>query len=298
MFCKNCNEQIADNSVVCPHCQAQLSGNGEQIQQSQPVDQAYTYEAAPAAQPQPVASAPVNNQQPAYDPGYTQPYAQPVPDYDPQMFAPAEEKPADKKNNSKEKDSRFAKGYAAIASVLIAFPAFFCLVIDYVGAPDFIQNLLPDLDWIQTGDIMWSAYLVGFFMCAWMVLVLPALRPKHPALVICICLGVVSVYMLLLSYVNHSAGWYVEFVLPISLMVIISSAIMTILISYKIIRNGHVVTAVGAQIMALIIAMEIIFDYNLTSSVKLGWSLITAAIVCGALLLYEAIYYATRLRKK
>ena len=183
---------------------------------------------------------------------------------------------------------------------MIVFSAMLCLLIDYLGAPELIQKWFPDLvpEFLQTGNMFWSAYMIGFFMCVWMIVVLPILRPKRPAVTVCICLSIVSVYMLLLSYINDNVSWYDKFVLPLSLMVIISSAIMTILISYKIIKDGHVVTAIGAQIAMLIIATEALFDLNFKSEVTLRASLVIALIIVGALLLYEAVYYTARLNKK
>ncbi len=325
MFCNNCKEQIADNSVVCPHCNAKLlSGNDitQPIELSadyqQPVQAPVDYQ-QPVQAPvdyQPPVQAPVDYQQPVQAPvGYQQPaqayanyqqpvqapvgYQQPVGYQPPVQQAPAAA-PESKKASKDTPESKKARGYAAIASALIAFPAFMCLVIDYLGAPELIQKWFPEWipDFLQTGKMYWSAYMIGFFMCLWMVVVLPVLRPKRPALTACLCLGVVSLYMLFLSWVNNNASWYDKFVLPISLMVIISSAIMTILISYRIIKNGHVVTAIGTQIIMLILATEILFDINFSSEINLRASLVAMVVIGCGLLLYEAIYYAARLRKK
>ena len=59
-----------------------------------------------------------------------------------------------------------------------------------------------------------------------MAIVLPVMKPKRPAVTVCICLAVISLYMLLLGYINSSASWYVQWVLPVFLMITISSAIM------------------------------------------------------------------------
>ncbi len=338
MFCNNCKEQIADNSVVCPHCNAQLSRG---LDATQPIEMPADYQQpiqAPADYQQPI-QAPVDYQQPIQAPAdyqqpvqapadyqqpvqapadYQQPvqapvdYQQPVQapvDYQQPVQAPVDyQQPAQApvaasqktKSRKDSPENKRAKGYAAIASVLIAFPALLCLVVDYLGAPELIQQWFPEWipEFLQTGKMYWSAYMIGFFMCLWMVIVLPVLRPKRPALTACLCLGVVSLYMLFLSWVNNNASWYDKFVLPISLMVIISSAIMTILISYRIIKNGHVVTAIGTQIAMLIVATEILFDINFKSEISLRASLVALVVIACGLMLYEAIYYTTRLHKK
>lgn len=273
MFCSNCGTKLPDDSAVCPNCKANVLVNVEHTQ-------------AADVDAQQINTAPINIPQ--------QPYTA---DYNPQPAASAPKSRIGKKVSAVNNK---AKGYAAMASALIAFSAIFCLLIDYLGAPEFVQKWFPDLvpEFLQTGNMFWSAYMIGFFMCVWMVVVLPILRPKRPAITICICLSVVSVYLLLLSYVNSNVSWYDKFVLPISLMVLISSAIMTLLIAYKIIKNGHVVTAIGAQIAMLIVATEVLFDMNYKSEISLRGSLIVAVIIVGILLIYEAGYYAKRLNKK
>ena len=191
-----------------------------------------------------------------------------------------------------------AKGFAAVASALIAFPAFLCLVLDYIGPPTWIQSLFPNREWAQAGIITWSAYLIGILMCTWMVVVLPAIKPKRPAITVCICLAVISLYMLFLAYVNNSAGWYVDYVLPISLMLTGSSAIMSILMAYKIIPANHIFSAIGIQASLLAIGFEVLFDVNIRQAVNLRWSLVIAVAVIGTIVVYEAVSYAVRINKK
>ncbi len=191
-----------------------------------------------------------------------------------------------------------AKGFAAVASALIAFPAFLCLVLDYVGPPEWIQSLFPNREWAQAGIITWSAYLLGILMCTWMVVVLPAIKPKRPAITVCICLAIISLYLLFLAYINHSAGWYIDYVLPICLMLTVSSAIMSILMAYKIIPANHIFSALGIQASLLCVGFEVLFDINIRQAVNLRWSLIIAVAVIGTIVVYEAVSYAVRINKK
>lgn len=195
-----------------------------------------------------------------------------------------------------------AKGYAAIVSALLAFPMLVCLMMDYLGAPPLVHRILDifgvETELLEQGNMDWSLYLLGFFMCIWMAAVLPVLKPKYPAVTACCCLAVISLYMLLLGYINDGAEWYREWVLPIFLMITISSAIMSILISYKIIKGNHIATAIGVQIALLTVGFEIMSDMNIFGEVNLRFSLIAAVSIIGAIIIYEAINYTVKINKK
>lgn len=262
MYCSNCGKQIDDGSVICPSCNAQQT----------PV----------AGRPQ--ADVPVVQAEPVYIP----PTAQPA------------EAPAGKKG--KKPANPKARGYAAIASALLAFPTLICLVIDYLGAPTWVHWIFNFLDinieQIQPGHMDWSLYFLGIIMCLWMAIVLPVIKPKKPAVTVCVCLAVISLYMVLLAYINSGATWYVQWVLPVFLMLTVSSAIMSILISYKIIKDKHIATAIGAQIALLAVGLEIVGDMNIYSAISLRWSLIASVTIVGIILVYESISYASRINKK
>ncbi len=211
-----------------------------------------------------------------------------------------EVKPEPEKN--KRTANPKAKGYAAIVSALLAFPTLVCLVIDYLGAPTWVQWIFNffdiNVEQIQPGHMDWSLYLVGLIMCLWMAVVLPVMKPKRPAVTVSICLAVISLYMLLLAYINNSASWYVQWVLPVFLMITVSSAIMSILVSYKIIKGSHVFSAIGVQAALITVGTEIVSDINIHGAVNLRWSLIASVVIVGVILVYEAISYAARLNKK
>ncbi len=266
MYCNNCGKQIADGTAICPECGTQL---------------------APAVnRPQPVTSS-----QPA-EPIYIQPpVSEPAPAVNSADIGKVK-KPANPK----------AKGYAAIASALLAFPTLICLVTDYLGAPAWVHWIFDfleiNVEQIQPGHMDWSLYFLGLIMCLWMAIVLPVMKPKRPAVTVCICLAVISLYMLLLAYINSSATWYVQWILPVFLMITISSAIMSILISYKIIKGNHIATAIGVQAALISIGLEIVGDMNIYAAVNLRWSLIVSVVIVGAVLIYEAASYAARLNRK
>lgn len=195
-----------------------------------------------------------------------------------------------------------SKGYAAIATALIAFPALVLLVVDYLGAPEWLLSLLSFFElspsFAQPGIISWSLYIIGILMCLWMVAVLPAMKPKRPAVTASICFLVISLYMVLLSFVNKGAVWYTGYVLPIALMVTVTTAIMTLLISYGVISRRHTFSAIAVQLAVIAIGSEILFDINLRGVINLRHSLIMAVILVGIVLIYEAVSYATRINKK
>lgn len=195
-----------------------------------------------------------------------------------------------------------AKGYAAIISALLAFPMLVCLMMDYLGAPPLVHKILDffgvEAEILEQGNMDWSLYLLGFAMCIWMAAVLPVLKPKYPAVTACGCLAVISLYMLLLGFINDGAEWYREWVLPIFLMITLSSAIMSVLISYKIIKGNHIATAIGVQLALLTVGFEILSDVNIFGEVNLRFSLIAAVSIIGAIIIYEAINYTVRINKK
>lgn len=203
---------------------------------------------------------------------------------------------------SKASGNPKAKGYAAIVSALLAFPALICLMIDYLGAPPFVLKVLDFFGFtaerLQQGNMNWSLYLLGFIMCVWMAAVLPAIKPKYPAITVCVCLTVISLYMLLLAFINDSAEWYTQWVLPIFLMITVSSAIMSVLISYKVIKGKHIAVAIGVQAALLSVGFEIVWDMNIRGEVSLRGSLIAAVTVIGLVIIYEAVDYAVRVNKK
>lgn len=201
-------------------------------------------------------------------------------------------------NEVKKVENAKGKGYAAVISALIAFPTLICLVADYLGPPEWIRNFFPNHDWAQAGIITWSAYLVGIAMCMWMMIVLPAIKPKRPAITVCVCMVIISVYLLFLAYINHSAGWYVDYVMPVCLMLTVSSAIMSILMAYKIIPMNHLASAVIVQGALLCLGIEILFDMQRRQSIDLRWSVILAVAAISAVGIYEAVSYAVRINKK
>ncbi len=209
--------------------------------------------------------------------------------------APVYEAPV--KENKKVENAK-GKGYAAVVSALIAFPTLICLVADYLGPPEWIRNFFPNHEWAQAGIVTWSAYILGIAMCAWMMIVLPAIKPKRPAITVCICMVVISLYLLFLSYINHSAGWYVDYVMPVCLMLTVSSAIMSILMAYKIIPMNHIASAITVQGALLCLGIEILFDMQRRGQIELRWSIILAVAAISAVGIYEAVSYAIRINKK
>lgn len=213
----------------------------------------------------------------------------------PEKKAPVYKEP--EKENGKVENAK-GKGYAAVVSALLAFPTLICLVADYLGPPEFIRNFFPNHEWAQSGIITWSAYLVGIAMCMWMMIVLPAIKPKRPAITVCICMVVISVYLLFLAYINHSAGWYVDYVMPVCLMLTVSSAILSILMAYKVIPMNHLASAIIVQGALLGVGIEILFDMQKRQAIELRWSIILAVAAISAVGIYEAVSYAVRINKK
>ena len=218
----------------------------------------------------------------------------PAPASAPEPAAQPEPQPAAKGKTENPK----GKGYAAVVSALMAFPTLICLVADYLGPPEWIRSFFPGREWAEPGIITWSAYLLGIVMCLWMMIVLPAIKPKRPAVTVGVCMAVLSLYLLFLAYINHSAGWYVDYVLPVCLMLTVSSAIMSILMAYKVIPPGHIASAIIVQGALLCLGIEILFDMQKRGQLELRWSIILAVAAISAVGIYEAVSYAVRINKK
>lgn len=190
------------------------------------------------------------------------------------------------------------KGYAAIATSLMLFPTLICLVSDYLGPPEFLQSWFPESQWAQGGVITWSAYLLGAVMCLWMLFVLPAIKPKKPLTTILVCVSVITLYQFFLAYINNGTGLYVKYILPAGLLVTLSSAILSILLAYRVIPKGHTPSAIAVEAAFVSVGLEILFDVQRTQQVNLRWSLIFATAAISIVGIYEAISYAARINKK
>ncbi len=197
---------------------------------------------------------------------------------------PAQPIPAAVPDKKSRGENRFGRSYAAIASAVLVFPTLICLVIDYL--------------WNHENKIDWSAYMLGIVMLGWMLLVLPALKPKHPIATAGACTGVLMLYLVFLSYISGRAAWYLEYCLPISIMIIASSVLLTLLISYKVIKEEHIFSAIFGQFGLLCFGFEILFDIRKRGEIDLRWSLVTAVIAVSAVAITEAFAYTRRINKK
>lgn len=182
------------------------------------------------------------------------------------------------------KASKFGRSYAAIASALMVFPTLICLVLDYIG------KVKPGMDW--------SFYVVGVIMLSWMACVLPALKPKHPALTASICAGVLALYLIFLAYISGKNTVFMQYFLPIGIMIIVSSVVLMLLISYKVIKGEHIFSAIFGELGLLCVGFEILFDMRKNGTVELRWSLILLAAAISAVAITEALSYAGRINRK
>ena len=180
--------------------------------------------------------------------------------------------------------NRFGRSYAALASALMVFPTLICLVLDYIG------KVKPGMDW--------SFYVLGVIMLFWMACVLPALKPKRPALTACICAGVLTLYLIFLAYISGKNAIFMDYFLPIGIMIIVSSVVLMLLISYKVIKGEHIFSAIAGELGLLSIGFEILFDIRKRGVIELRWSLIAAAVAISAVAILEALSYTGRINRK
>ncbi len=182
------------------------------------------------------------------------------------------------------KAGKFGRSYAAIASALMVFPTLICLVLDYIG------SVKPGMDW--------SFYVLGVIMLVWMACVLPAMRPKHPALTACICAGILALYLVFLAYVSGKNEVFMQYFLPIGIMIIVSSVVLMLLIAYKVIKGEHIFSAIFGELGLLSVGFEILFDIRKRGVIELRWSLILLAVAISAIAITEALSYTGRINRR
>ena len=193
--------------------------------------------------------------------------------------------PADQNGGSlPAKVNKFGRSYAALASAFMVFPTLICLVLDYIG------KVKPGMDW--------SFYVLGVIMLIWMACVLPALKPKRPALTACICAGILSLYLIFLTYISGKNQLFMDYFLPIGIMILVSSVVLMLLIAYKVIKGEHILSAIVGEMGLLSIGFEILFDLRKRGAIELRWSLVAVAVAVSAIAVLEALSYTGRLNRK
>lgn len=175
-----------------------------------------------------------------------------------------------------------SKGFAAIASALMVFPASLCVVIDLL---------------VHRND-GWCLYVVGALICAWMVVVYPALNiTPAPVTALISFFSVVAYILFVIGRIGFLERLY-KVVLPLLILLAVFVAIDAALAGAGKLKGLHAVSLLSVEAVAYLIAIEATIDNLATGAVNLRWSLIVACFFVSAIALAEAINYVIRLNKK
>lgn len=146
---------------------------------------------------------------------------------------------------------------AAILSICLAFPAFFCLAV----------NLILD------GEASWSLYVIGALALIWVAVVPFFLHsPLSFAKLFLPVVLVLLLYLLLIASLQADSGWYLPLALPLTLLTCGLILINGLLISFRIIHGFAVPASILISIALLMMGIEAIIELYLFGQFALNWS--------------------------
>lgn len=190
------------------------------------------------------------------------------------------EKPPKKERRIKG-PSDFGKGFSAIATALMVFPATLSVAIDLV----FHHN---------DG---WSAYVVGALIVAWLCSVFPALRITPAPVSALIAMFSVLAYISFIISKNAQLVWLYKVGLPLFILAAIFIAVDAALLSSGKVKGLHFLSVLSVEVAVYLLAIEATVDMLLFNMITLRWSIIVACIFISAVALFEAVQYSLKLLK-
>ncbi len=174
------------------------------------------------------------------------------------------------------------KGYAAIMTALMVFPATFCIAVDL----------------IFTRSNGWCGYVVGALIVTWILSVFPVLRITPVPVTALIGLFSVLSY---LAYIIGQTGhitWYYKVGIPLFVLGAIFISVDSALFGADKLKGLHALSLISLEIAVYLIAIEITVDNLLFNMVTIRWSAILACFFVSAVALIEAVNYVIKLYKK
>lgn len=251
MYCPKCGTQLEDKTTVCPNCAAAI----------EPAD-------APVYEP---------DYEPVSEPVYVQVEEQVS------GVAATENKPKKKMFRA---PGKIAKGYAAIFSAALVFPAMLCTVMDFLTHTD--HGLYT----------CWFDTVIAALAMVWMIFVFPVLRITRPAVSVTVSLASVMAFIL---YVSYKSGYYTvitRVALPLTLVFLAVLALDIVLIGGRRIKGFHVLSLIALEIGGFLVAAEALTDKISNGAVQLEWSIIIACAFVSVIAFAEAFSYVGRLFRK
>lgn len=173
------------------------------------------------------------------------------------------------------------KGFAAIATALMVFPATLSVAIDLV---------------FHRSD-GWSAYVVGALIVAWICSVFPALRITPAPVSALIAMFSILAYISFIISKNAQLVWLYKVGLPLFILAAIFISVDAALLSSGKVKGLHFLSVLSVEIAVYLVAIEATVDTLLFNMVTLRWSIIVACFFISAVALFEAVQYALKLLK-
>lgn len=198
---------------------------------------------------------------------------------------------ADLTGSSKPQNKKFVffkgpsdggKGYAAVMTALMVFPATLCVALDLV----FHKN---------DG---WCTYVVGALIVAWIVSVFPALRITPAPITALICLFSVLSYVAYIIGKTSQFYWFYKVGLPLFILAAIFISIDATLIGAGKCKGLHMLSLLSIEVAVYLVAIEATVDMLLFNEIAIRWSAISACFFISAVALFEAFHYVFKLMKK
>jgi len=152
------------------------------------------------------------------------------------------------------------------------------------------------LDWQHNQAIIWSGFVIGAVLTAYVILVLPVWFKKPNPVILAPCtFGTIGVYLL---YINLASGgaWFLSFAFPvvggIGLIVTAFIALLRYVRRGKLYIFGGTMIALGA----FMLLVEFLMNYTFERSHFIGWSLypLTILVLLGGMLIFLAINHPAR----
>lgn len=190
--------------------------------------------------------------------------------------------PAPAKAPAAKGPSKSAKGYAAIVSALMVFPATICTMV----------NL------IRGDETFWAGYVLGALAVVWVCTVLPFLKITPPAVTGIICFATISCYLLYIVKQSGHMQWFYSYAMPMCLLICIFAAVNVSLVGAGKVRGAHTASLILGETTVFFIVCEIMRDNYKRGVIDLRWSLILACCLVSLIAIFEAIGYIAKLSKK
>lgn len=181
---------------------------------------------------------------------------------------------------------KIAKGYAAIFSAGLVFPAMLCTVMDFLTHTDH---------GIYT---CWFDTVIVALAMVWMIFVFPVLRITRFSVSATAAIASIMAFIL---YVSYKSGYYTvitRVALPLTLIFLAILALDIVLIGGRRVKGFHVLSLIALETGGFLVAAEAFTDKINIGAVQLEWSIIIACAFVSVIAFAEAFSYIGRLCRK